>query len=105
MSGKGAQAIVLYPRKEGSTFDLKYYESTHMPLVLKHWKQHGLKSFAISKLSEDGPYSISATMEWESAESIGKALADPGSKEVFGDVSNFSSEQPVLVSGDVAFRG
>jgi uncharacterized protein (TIGR02118 family) len=105
MSGKGAQVIVLYPRKDGSTFDLDYYHSTHMPLVTKHWKNHGLKSYTVTKLSDDNPYSIAATLEWESSESIGKALADPNTKEVMDDVANFSSEKPTFISGDVTLRG
>jgi uncharacterized protein (TIGR02118 family) len=105
MSGKGAAVIVLYPRKEGSTFDLDYYHATHMPLVTKHWKKHGLKSFTVTKLGDENPYSVSATMDWESSESIGKALADPETKAVMEDIKNFSSEQPILLSGEVTLRG
>jgi uncharacterized protein (TIGR02118 family) len=105
MSGKGAQVLVLYPRKDGSTFDLDYYHSTHMPLVTKLWQKHGLKSYAITKLSDDNPYSVVATLDWESSESIGKALADPSTKEVMDDITNFSSEKPTLLSGDVTLRG
>jgi uncharacterized protein (TIGR02118 family) len=96
----------MYPRKDGATFNMDYYLSTHMPLVAKHWKKYGLKSYAVTQLSPDAPYSVSAVMEWEkSSEAFGKALKDDGTKEIMGDVANFSSEAPVLIAGDVVGRG
>lgn len=105
MSIKGATVTVLYPRKDGAKFDLDYYLATHMPLVDKHWKKHGLKSYSVTQLSPDAPYSVQATMEWESSEGFKGALGDAGTKEIMGDVTNFSSESPVLVAGDVVGRG
>ncbi|KAH7076369.1 hypothetical protein BKA63DRAFT_281274 [Paraphoma chrysanthemicola] len=100
----GAQVVVAYPRKDGSTFDKQYYLSTHMPLVAKHWKKHGLKSYTVTELNADGPYSYSVVMDFESLEGFGAAAADPNTKEVMGDVANFSSEQPVLLHGGVIGR-
>jgi len=100
----GATAIVLYPRKEGSTFNKEYYLKTHMPLAMKNWKDHGLKSYAVSELNADGPYAISTVMEFDSPESVGKALQSEGTKEVMEDVKNFSSETPILVHGNVVGR-
>jgi uncharacterized protein (TIGR02118 family) len=100
----GAQVIVMYPRKDGAKFDKQYYLSTHMPLVAKHWKKHGLKSYAVSELNADGPYSYSVVMEFESYEGFKAAGADPNTKEVMDDVANFSSEAPTLVHGGVVGR-
>ncbi|KAI5376127.1 hypothetical protein J4E82_005122 [Alternaria postmessia] len=97
----GATAIVLYPRKEGSTFDKEYYLKTHMPLAMKHWGPHGLKSYAVSELSADGPYSISSVMEFDSQEAVGKAMQDPGTKEIMDDVKNFTNSEPILVHGNI----
>ncbi|KAF1360653.1 hypothetical protein EJ07DRAFT_115883 [Lizonia empirigonia] len=105
MSGKGAQLIVLYPRKDGAKFDLDYYHATHMPLVKETWGPLGLKSFSIAQLSPDNQYSIAAVVDFESQDSLGKAMADPGTKKVLDDVPNFSSEQPVIVAGNVTLRG
>lgn len=105
MSSNGAQVIVLYPRKDGAKFDLDYYHSTHMPLVKKSWSSLGLKSFTITQLSPDNQYSMAAILDFESQESIGKTMADPSTKDVMGDVPNFSSEQPVIVAGNVTLRG
>ena len=97
----GATAIVLYPRKEGSPFDKEYYLKTHMPLAMKHWGPHGLKSYAVSELSADGPYSISSVMEFDSQEAVGKAMQDPGTKEIMDDVKNFTNSEPILVHGNI----
>lgn len=105
MSSQGAQVTVLYPRKDGAKFDMDYYLATHMPLVAKHWNKYGLKSYAVTQLSGDAPYSVSAVMEWESSEAFGNATKDEGTKEIMGDVANFSSESPVLIAGDVVGRG
>ncbi|KAF2026028.1 hypothetical protein EK21DRAFT_75088 [Setomelanomma holmii] len=100
----GAQVVVVYPRKDGAKFDDKYYLSTHMPLVAKYWKKHGLKSYTVTKLNDDGPYSYSVTMDFESHEGFGAAGADPNTKEVMDDVANFSSESPIIVHGGVIDR-
>lgn len=101
----GAQVIVAYPRKEGSTFDKEYYLSKHMPLVKKHWKKHGLRSYAVTELNADGPYTYSAVLEFESLEGIGAAVQDRNTNEVMDDAKNFSSEPPVLLHGAVLARG
>ncbi|KAJ4400552.1 hypothetical protein N0V91_008594 [Didymella pomorum] len=105
MANQGTQAIVLYPRKDGSKFDLDYYHATHMPLVKDTWTQHGLKSFSIVQLAPDNQYSIAAILDFESQEGLGKAMGDPATKKVMDDVKNFSNEQPVIVAGNVTLRG
>lgn len=42
-----AHVSVLYPRK--AKFDMDYYLATHMPLVTKHWTQHGLKKYTVTQ--------------------------------------------------------
>ncbi|KAF2831096.1 hypothetical protein CC86DRAFT_366562 [Ophiobolus disseminans] len=100
----GAQVIVAYPRKEGATFDKDYYLSTHMPLAAKHWKKHGLKSYTVTELTGDGPYSYSVVLEFESPEGFPAAAADPNTKEVMDDVPKFSNEQPIIIHGPVIGR-
>jgi uncharacterized protein (TIGR02118 family) len=100
----GAQVIVAYPRKDGSTFDKDYYLSSHMPLVEKYWKKHGLKSYTVTELNADGPYSYSVVMDFDSHEGWGAAGADPNTKEIMEDVPKFSSEYPILVHGPVIDR-
>lgn len=101
----GAQVIVVYPRKDGWTFNKEYYLSTHMPLAAKYWKKHGLKSYAVTELNADGPYTYSAVMEFETHEGFGAAVADPNTKEVMADVPNFSNVEPVLLHGGFIGQG
>ncbi|KAF2464097.1 uncharacterized protein BDR25DRAFT_99478 [Lindgomyces ingoldianus] len=102
---KGATVSVLYPKTASSTFDISYYLSTHMPLVADTWTKYGLKSWSVTQLSVDAPYSVHALMEWESQEAFAEALKDEGTAKVMGDVENFSSEKPVLLQGEVIGRG
>jgi uncharacterized protein (TIGR02118 family) len=96
-----AQVVILYPREKGATFDKDYYLSSHMAMVAKHWKKHGLKSYAVTELNEDAEYMISCILEFESLEGFGAAVADPITKEVMGDVEKFSNVKPVLMHGGV----
>jgi uncharacterized protein (TIGR02118 family) len=100
-----ASVLILYPRKDTSTFDADYYLNKHMPLAKSHWAKHGLKSYTVTELSGDGPYAYSTVAEFESMEAFGRAVQDPGTKEIMEDVKNFSSEQAVLVHGAVIGRG
>jgi uncharacterized protein (TIGR02118 family) len=100
----GAQVIVAYPRKEGATFDKDYYLSTHMPMVEKHWRKHGLKSYAVTELSADTPYTYMVAMDFESYEGFGAASQDPNTKELMEDVPKFSNEQPIMLHGGIIRR-
>jgi hypothetical protein len=80
----GAQVIVVYPRKDGATFNKE--------------------SYAVTELTGDGPYSYSVVMEFESPEGFGAAAADENTKEIMADVPNFSSEQPTILHGAVIGR-
>jgi uncharacterized protein (TIGR02118 family) len=100
----GANVLVAYPRKEGWKFDKEYYLSTHMPMVEKYWKKHGFKSFAITELNEDGPYTYVAVIEFESAQGWGAAAQDDNTKEIMADVPKFSNVEPVILYGSVIGR-
>lgn len=97
-----ATVTVLYPAKEGYKFDMDYYLKTHMPLVTAKWGPHGLKQWYVTDLRHAAqPYSVQATLIWESGlEGLQKAQEASGA-EVMGDVANFSSEQPVIVAGGI----
>jgi len=98
-------ATVLYPAEADATFDMKYYLSTHMPLVQKHWGPHGLTDWKVIEFQAgpDGskPYSVQATLTWKDGESLQKALAASETASIFGDVPNFSNKSPVFMAGAV----
>lgn len=96
-----ATTTVLYPTKEGSTFDMDYYLQKHMPLVTAKWGSYGLTQWLVTDLrGTEQPYSVQATLIWESAASFDKAREAAGA-EVFADIPNFSSEQPIVLFGGV----
>jgi uncharacterized protein (TIGR02118 family) len=104
MSPNRTTVSVLYPRTANSTFELDYYLSKHMPLLAKFWTKYGLKSWSVTQLSEDAPYSTHTLMEWDSTEAFGKAFQDARTQEVMADEDNFSSEKPILVQENVVGR-
>ncbi|KAL6702953.1 hypothetical protein ACN47E_000795 [Coniothyrium glycines] len=100
----GASLYIVYPRKEGATFDKEYYIKTHLPLAQKVWEKHGMKSYAITEFAPDSPYSIGVVAEFESLEGWGAAAKDSDTKQVIDDVKNFSSEGPILFAGNIIGR-
>ncbi|KAJ4422190.1 hypothetical protein N0V82_003160 [Gnomoniopsis sp. IMI 355080] len=96
---------VLYPAKEGAKFDMDYYLKSHMPLVSKRWGPHGLKQWYVTDLRpSQGPYSVQATLIWETGLDGFQKANDEHGAEVMGDVVNFSSEQPVVAVGGIAAK-
>lgn len=100
-----ANATVLYPADADATFDLDYYLKTHMPLVQEKWGKYGLQGWSVVKYSP-GPdggktYTYAALLTWDSPESIGKAMQGEETKEVLGDVQNFSNKGPVFLTGEI----
>lgn len=108
MSSAAGTVTVLYPAKEGYKFDMDYYLKTHMPLVTKLWGPFGLKQYYISDLrNSEQPYTVQATLVWERADGAlagFKAAVDGHGKEVMGDVTNFSSESPIILTGGIVAR-
>jgi len=95
-----ATATVLYP--QGAKFDMKYYLSSHMPLVGSKWGSYGLTSWKVLEFPSDAQYCVQATLEFESMASFQKAGAGPEAGEIFGDIKNFSDKDPVICVGEVA---
>lgn len=95
---------VLYPNEPDATFDMKYYLSTHMPLVGAKWGPLGLQRWDVVEFSDntDGkkPYTVQAILTWADEESYGKAREAHGA-DIFGDVPKFSNKWPLLVNGKV----
>ncbi|KAK5943589.1 hypothetical protein PMZ80_004597 [Knufia obscura] len=100
------EVTVLYPNEEDATFNMDYYLSTHMPLVSDKWQKYGLKGWRVVQF-QPGPdgakpqYSTQATLIWDAPEDLQKAMGSEETKEVLGDVPNFSNKQPVFIAGPV----
>lgn len=92
---------VLYAQSEDATFDMKYYLSTHMPLVQSHWAKHGLKNWDVLQFPKDAPFSVQATLYFDSMADFQAASGSESAATVFGDVPNFSNKSPTLMVGEV----
>ncbi|KAH7157271.1 hypothetical protein B0J13DRAFT_671124 [Dactylonectria estremocensis] len=97
-----AAVIVIYP--SGPAFDLEYYLQKHMPLVSSIWGPAGLKSYDILTFSE-GPYQVQAVLKWDSLDSVATGLSSAGAEQIFGDIKNFTTAEPIVQKGDVAGSG
>ncbi|KAH9203965.1 hypothetical protein DL95DRAFT_398898 [Leptodontidium sp. 2 PMI_412] len=96
-----ANTTIMYANiDDEGLFDLNYYISTHMALVVEKWVPFGLLGWQVLKFvapegAEKPKYSIMALCTWETLEGAAKAIAAPESKVVFEDSVNFSQVKPV----------
>lgn len=96
---------VLYPNAPGATFDFDYYRDTHLPLVDSRWGEAGLKSTKVVRgiAAADGgtpPFVAITMLEFESAGHFATAAGGEHAAEVFGDIANFTTIQPIVQLND-----
>jgi len=96
---------VLYPNVDDATFDMKYYQDSHMPMVASEFKEFGFKGYRVLKFlgtpdpNTKSPYSVQCSLEFDTVENFTKALQAKASV-VLGDVPNFSNKGPELLIGE-----
>ncbi|MBN1238473.1 MAG: EthD family reductase [Gammaproteobacteria bacterium] len=96
---------VMYPRKDGATFDMDYYCATHMPLVREKLGA-ALKGMSIdSGLAGPEPGSAPAYVAmghllFDSTESFQAAFA-PHAEAILGDIRNYTDIEPIIQISDV----
>lgn len=89
---------VAYPRTPDIKFDMSYYLSTHMPLVVKNWEKHGLVRWEIIQHHESSPYAVQALLYFKDEGAFDKAAAEDR-EEPFGDIPNFTNAKPEVWKG------
>ncbi|KPI42699.1 uncharacterized protein AB675_1736 [Cyphellophora attinorum] len=96
--------LVLYPRKSGTYFDMKYYTSSHIPLAEKVWGPYSCKFHSFTPYPEDSAYHLSCLMQWDSKDSYEQAKKDAGTKGVMDDVASgsFTNADAMFLEGTVA---
>lgn len=96
----GFVVSVLYPSVPDAEFNMEYYNAKHIPLVSERWAKYGLKKYVVADLTASkGPYSYQCTLVFDGPiENFQKAVDETG-PEVMGDVKNFSSIEPILLTG------
>ncbi len=91
---------VLYPNGEGKKFDMDYYSSTHVSMVVGLLGD-ALKGATIESGVGGGtpgspaPYAAMGNMYFETLEAFGNAFG-PNAEKIMGDVPNFTNIEPVF---------
>jgi uncharacterized protein (TIGR02118 family) len=90
---------VMYPNREGATFDFEYYRTTHMDLVDKHLKAYGLVKTGVDKGISGGgdqpaPYICIGHLYFETRDGYENGIAEVGSI-LRGDIPNFTTLTPI----------
>ena len=96
---------VLYPAKDGETFDYNYYFNNHRKLCVSRLKDEGLVSCEFDKGLSDpaggkAPYLAIAQIKFSSADALQKAIAKHG-PELIGDIPNYTKIEPIMQVNEV----
>jgi len=95
---------VIYPKVDGTHFDMDYYLGTHMPMVGEHMGAHIQQVLVTKGLGGGGPdappphYAV-ATMTFADKDALDAALA--AAPPVVADIANFTDTQPQMMVGEV----
>ena len=89
---------LLYPKSEGSTFDMDYYASTHMPMFADALGD-ACKGWGVSSMHGDDYHAMAWALV-ESMEAFGAAMKEKGGP-VMADIPNYTNTQPTMMTGDV----
>ena len=103
--GNDDRLTVLYPAKDGETFNYDYYFNDHHKLVVSRLKPEGMVSCEFDKGVSDpagdkAPYLAIAYLKFNSAEELQKALAKHGA-EIMGDIPNYTKIEPIMQVNEV----
>lgn len=96
---------VLYPNKEGSKFNMDYYCRSHIPMVLSKLGAACKGSAVEQGLSGGAPGSPAAYIAmghlyFDSVSDFQNSFG-PHTKEIMGDIPNYTDIQPVIQISEV----
>lgn len=97
---------VLYPAKEGATFDHDYYARRHMPMVKARLEGLGLLRLEIDKGVSGGapkapaPFVCIGHLYFNSVADFQKGMAAHGA-EIMADVPNYTNVQPQVQISEI----
>ena len=94
---------VVYPNQDGARFDLAYYRSTHIPLVMRVMKATSVILIeGVPMGGTPAPYVMIAHFQFPSSEALDAAMADPAMAGVRADIANFTDIRPMVMRGKSA---
>ena len=96
---------VLYPVKDGETFNYDYYFNNHHKLLVSRLKPEGMVSCEFDKGVSDpaggkARYLAIAYLKFNSVDELQKALAKHGA-EIVGDIPNYTKIEPIKQANEV----
>jgi uncharacterized protein (TIGR02118 family) len=99
------KVTILYPNGPGTTFDMAYYTSKHMPMVQKKCAP-ACKSIAAdlgiggAEPGSKPAYIAIGYLTFESVDAFQKAFG-PHAKEILADIPNYTNAQPVIQISEI----
>ncbi len=96
---------VLYPNNPGTTFDMTYYTTKHMPMVQRLCAPacRGIAADLGIGGGEPGSkpaYIAIGHLTFDSVEAFQKAFA-PHAAQILGDIPNYTNAQPVIQISEI----
>ncbi|GGX86560.1 hypothetical protein GCM10007160_12370 [Litchfieldella qijiaojingensis] len=93
--------LVMYPNRDGMTFDEDYYLDHHTPLVARLLGDYGLKFIRVVKgIERDSPFFLVTHIGFEAKEEFNKAIDEVGN-ELFEDIPRFTDVEPLIQIGEL----
>ena len=89
---------ILYPKADGSTFDMDYYTSTHMPMVAKAFGD-ACQSWGAATVTS-GTHSAIGWLIIEDMDIFNAVTAEHGAAFA-ADVANYTDLQPEVIIGEI----
>lgn len=87
--------MVSYAGGQSTRFDREYYVNKHLPLVMRAWKQHGLRSLAAFFPAEAESATPAVCLcEFRDDAAMEASLKSPESNTVMADIANFTDAKP-----------
>ncbi len=100
------RVTVLYPKKQGTTFNYDYYVKTHMQMVKDQLSSFGLVGVTTDKAvgtmdpNVPAPYHAISTMTFETLQGFQESFAKKG-EALMGDLPNFTNTSLEVVISEV----
>jgi hypothetical protein len=89
-------------------FSLRYTrESAYLPkedllnvvFSVSNWSKLGLEGWEVTIYPSDAPFQVQVILRWTSLQDFEAAMSAPVTPELFDDVKNFTTAEPVLLKG------
>jgi uncharacterized protein (TIGR02118 family) len=84
---------VLYPKSEGTTFDMDYYKTKHRDLCFQVLPD--LKRMDVEQ-GLDGPYIAAGHLFFDNMEELQRSMGGPDAVKAQEDVRNYTNCEPAI---------